>query len=333
MFKPLCIGSMMLDIPLVLSPMAGVTDLVFRKIVRKFRYKNSPAMLSEMIVSDSLFYKAKKAFKRAMIEEDDHFCGVQLAGCNADIMYEVAREQYASGVKWIDINMGCPAKKVALNTYAGAALMRNLPLAQDIIQAVKRAADNTSPDCFVTVKMRKGWDEEHQNAPDLARVAENMGASSVAVHGRTRAQFYSDTADWSFLRKVKEAVSIPVFGNGDVCNEQDLQKIQQEGGIDGVFIARAAQGRPWLLGQLSEFCDTGIMPADPSYADQCATLIEHYDGLLEHYGEENGMNIARKHIGWYTKGLPNSGELRADVFQYTDTEIVKSKLLAFYEKL
>ena len=333
MFKPLRIGSMTLEIPLVLSPMAGVTDLVFRKISRKFRYKNCPAMLSEMIVSDSLFYKAKKAFKRAMLDEDDDCCGVQLAGCNADIMYEVARAQYDSGVKWIDINMGCPAKKVALNTYAGAALMRNLPLAQDIIQAVKRAADNTSAECFVTVKMRKGWDHEHQNAPELARIAENMGASSVTVHGRTRAQFYADTADWSFLKQVKEAVSIPVFGNGDVCNVQDLIDIQQQGGIDGVFIARAAQGRPWLLGQLAEFCDTGIMPADPSYTEQCKTLLEHYDGLLSHYGEENGMNIARKHIGWYTKGIPNSSELRAEVFRYTDTNQVKSRLVDFYSSL
>jgi tRNA-dihydrouridine synthase B len=239
-------------------------------------------------------------------------------------MAEAAKLNEQRGAAIIDINMGCPVKKV-VNGEAGSALMRDLPLAAKLIAATVAAVKVP-----VTLKMRMGWDHSSLNAPELARIAEDFGVRMITVHGRTRCQMYKGDADWAFVRRVKEAVTIPVIVNGDICSIEDSREALRQSGADGVMIGRGAYGRPWLIAQVTSELSGGGHRPDPTLDEQLATMLEQYDDMLQLYGTHTGVNLARKHIGWYTKSLPGSAELRNTVNQQDNPAVVVQMLQDFY---
>ena len=315
------IGSVMLDSPVILAPMSGVSDLPFRRLVKRL---GAGLVVSEMIASKAMVRASHKTLRMSTGCADEHPMAVQLAGCEPDVMAEAARLNVDRGAALIDINMGCPVKKVVKGD-AGSALMRDEGLAAAIIAAVVRAVPVP-----VTLKMRTGWDDAHRNAPKLARIAEENGVQAVTVHGRTRCQFYGGHADWPFIRKVKEAVSIPVIGNGDVTSVDDARRMLAESGADGVMVGRGCYGRPWLLNQIVQALARRFVPAEPPLADRYAIVRDHFESILEHYGVAAGVRVARKHIGWYSKGLPGSAEFRAAVMGQSDPQRVRGMLADFY---
>ncbi|MCW8862930.1 MAG: tRNA dihydrouridine synthase DusB [Rhodospirillales bacterium] len=315
------IGSVVLNSPVVLAPMSGVTDMPFRRLVKSF---GVGLVVSEMIASQAMIRANRKTMKIASPCADEYPMSVQLAGCEPEIMAEAARLNVDRGASIIDINMGCPVKKV-IKGDAGAALMRDERLAGRIIEAVVKSVDLP-----VTVKMRLGWDDSSRNAATIARIAQDAGAQAVTVHGRTRAQFYKGQADWEAIMAVKDAVKIPVIGNGDVASPQDALKLLEKSGADGVMVGRATYGQPWLLMQIERYLETGETSPDPSIAEQLATVLGHYDEMLTHYGSEAGMRIARKHLGWYSKGLKDSAGFRAQVNHLDDPNKVRELIRSFY---
>lgn len=317
------IGNLAIEHPVFLAPMSGVTDLPFRRMVKSY---GAGLVFSEMVASRPMLEQYHRDPGSVAANHADEFpMAVQLAGCEPDMVAEAARVHADRGAAIIDINFGCPVKKV-VNNFAGSALMKDEALAGKIMEATVKAVSVP-----VTVKMRLGWDENSLNAPTLAKMAEDCGVKMITVHGRTRNQLYNGTADWRAVRKVKEAVSVPVIVNGDILNAGNARDALSQSGADGVMVGRGSYGKPWIIRQIIDAFKTGEESEEPSSSEKLNLILEHYDAMLDHYGDRGGIAIARKHIGWYCKEMEGSDEFRGTINAMSDSALVRAALRRFFE--
>ncbi|MFZ9180862.1 MAG: tRNA dihydrouridine synthase DusB [Rickettsiales bacterium] len=298
------IGNINIKDNVLLAPMSGVTDLPFRKLVKSF---GAPLVISEMIASRAMILQTRESLKKCQKDQSQYPMSVQLAGCEPEVMAEAARLNEEMGADIIDINFGCPVKKV-VNGFAGSALMKDEDLATRIMDAVVKAVKIP-----VTMKMRLGWNSENLNAPSLAKKAEDVGIKMLVVHGRTRCQMYNGSANWQEISKVKNAVKIPVIANGDIKNAQNAKTALELSGADGVMIGRACYGKPWLIAQIADELAGREILSTPNIAQQKQIVLDHFKDMISHYGLQVGISLAKKHIGWYSSGLNGSAEFRATI--------------------
>ena len=326
MIKPLQIGNVTLENNLILAPMAGVTDLPFRLLCKE---QGAGLLCMEMVSAKAILYKNKNTEELLSIDPRENPVSLQLFGSDPVIMGEIAKQIEERPFDILDINMGCPVPKV-VNNGDGSALMKNPVLAGKIIESTVKAIQKP-----VTVKIRKGFDDDHVNAVEMARIAQECGAAAVAVHGRTREQFYSGKADWDIIRQVKEAVSIPVIGNGDILTANDVIRMGEQTGCDGFMIARGAEGNPWIFKQILQAFETGEEPAKPEFTEVCDMILRHARMQIEFKGEYTAIREMRKHAAWYTAGYKNSSRLRARVCEvetYTELEALFDEVLERVDK-
>lgn len=315
------IGGIALEDNVLLAPMSGVTDLPFRRLVKSF---GASLVVSEMIASRAMILQTRQSLQKCQKDKDHYPMSVQIAGCEPDVMAEAARLNEDLGADIIDINFGCPVKKV-VNGFAGSALMKDEDLATRIMDSVVKAVKIP-----VTMKMRLGWNYENLNSPSLAKKAEDVGIKMLTVHGRTRCQMYNGSANWQLISNVKDVVKIPVIANGDIKTADDAKKAMEESGADGVMIGRACYGKPWLVNQISSKINRGIDVVEPSIAEQKEIVLNHFNQMVEHYGEKTAIPLARKHIGWYSAGLKDSASYRAKINITTDKNQIIELIDNFY---
>lgn len=302
--KRLKIGNVELENRYILGPMAGVTDLPFRLLCRE---QGAGLLCMEMVSAKAILYNNRNTEQLLTIHPDERPVSLQLFGSDPKIMSEMAKRIEERPFAILDINMGCPVPKVVKNGE-GSALMKEPKLVYEIVSAVVKAIEKP-----VTVKIRKGFDDDHVNAVEIAKIIEEAGAAAVAVHGRTREQYYSGKADWDIIRQVKEAVSIPVIGNGDVTSPQKAEELVRQTGCDGVMIARGAQGNPWIFSEMTAYEQTGEIPAGPDKDEVRKMMLRHARLQLEYKGDYLGIREMRKHVAWYTKGIPKAARLREKI--------------------